>query len=407
MIFPRQILYGAELIKSYFSIPFTNLSKINNKFHKCFKLKKDKKIIFTSKGRTALYLILKYLKIYKKKNEVIMSPFTIFDLVNIVISSGCKPIFVDHNKDSFEMDCNKIIRIIKKNKKISSIIITHYCFNSENIFKLRSICRKYNIKIIQDCAIAASSKYKNKSITNLSEYSFLSFNLFKFVPALTGGAIITSDNNLCNYANIEQNSFKTFNLSELFTLEFKSILIKILTNKIIFSMITFHIFKFGEINNIKWIIKFTKNDPNPYLRKKLDNFEKHKINKFQIHHIKKRFIDIEKYRKVRANNFATLYRSIKSNNVKLIAPSKSTDHSFINFPILVDDKKKFRDFLFKNNFDSSKYFYRNCNNLNIFKKYKSNCKNLDKFEKQLIFLPIHHEITKLHINKLAKLINRY
>ena len=65
MIFPRQILYGAELIKSYFSIPFINLSKINNKFHKCFKLKKDKKIIFTSKGRTALYLILKYLKIYK------------------------------------------------------------------------------------------------------------------------------------------------------------------------------------------------------------------------------------------------------------------------------------------------------------------------------------------------------
>ena len=407
MIFPRQILYGSNLIKSYLLEPFANKDEIDKKFKKTLKIKKNKKVIFTSKGRTALFLILKYLRIYKRKNEVIMSPFTIFDLVNIVISSGCKPFFVDHKEDSFDMDCDKIAKIIRKNKKISSIIITHYSFNSENLFKLKSICKKYNVKIIQDCAIAASSKYKKESITNLSEYSFLSFNLFKFIPALTGGAIITDDNNLYNYANKEQNNFNVFNLAKLINLEVKSTFIKIFTNKIIFSLLTFHIFKFGEINNIKWIIKFTKNDPNPYLRKKLDAFEKHKLNEFQIHHIKKKFINIKKYRKIRENNFIRLFKSIKSKNVKLIAPSKSTEHSFINFPILVNDKKKFRNFLFQNNFDSSKYFYRNCNNLNIFKKYKSDCKNLNKFEKQLIFLPIHHKITKLHINKLAKLINKY
>ena len=407
MIFPRQILYGTELIRSYLTKFFDSSEKINNKFHKIFKIRKNLKIIFTSKGRTALFLILKYLRIYKKKNEVIISPFTIFDLVNIVVSSGCKPIFVDHKKDSFEMDSNKIIKIIKKNKKVSSIIITHYCFNSENLFKLKSICKKHNVKIIQDCAIAVSSKYKKKSITNFSEYSFLSFNLFKFVPALTGGAIITSDIHLYEYANIEQNNFKVFNFAKLFILEIRSILIKILTSRIIFNLVTFHIFRYGEINNIKWIIKFTKNDPNPYLRKQLDNFEKHKLNKFQIYHIKKMFINIEKYRKIRSDNFLKLYNSIKSKNVKLINPSKFSEHSFINFPILVNNKKKFRDFLFKNNFDSSKYFYRNCNNLKIFKKFKKNCKNLDNFEKQLIFLPIHHKITKEYLEKLTKLINTY
>ena len=100
-------------------------------------------------------------------------------------------------------------------------------------------------------------------------------------------------------------------------------------------------------------------------------------------------------------------KSLKLKNVKLINPSKFSEHSFINFPILVNNKKKFRDFLFKNNFDSSKYFYRNCNNLKIFKKFKKNCKNLDNFEKQLIFLPIHHKITKEYLEKLTKLINTY
>ena len=142
MIQPRQILYGTELIKSYLISFFIDTNKINKKFYNSIKINKNKKIIFTSKGRTALFLILNYLKISTKKNEVIMSPFTIFDLVNIVVASGCKPIFVDHIKDSFEMDFSKIKKIIENNKKISSIVITHYCFNSENLFKLKSICKK-------------------------------------------------------------------------------------------------------------------------------------------------------------------------------------------------------------------------------------------------------------------------
>ena len=407
MIQPRQILYGTELIKSYLKIFSIDTKKINKKFNNTIKINKSKKIIFTSKGRTALFLILKYLKISTKKSEVIMSPFTIFDLVNIVVGSGCKPIFVDHIKDTFEMDFNNIKKKIEKNKKISSIIITHYCFNSENLFKLKSICKKNNIKIIQDCAISASSTYKKKSITNLSEYSFLSFNLFKFVPVLTGGAIITSDNNLIKYANSKQSKFDVFNLIDLFSLKLKSILIKFLTNKIIFSFITFHIFKFGEVNNIKWIVKFTKNDPNPFSRKNLDDFEKHRLNKFQIYCLKKGFINIENYRRIREKNFNTLFKSIKSNKIKLLTPNNFTKHSYINFPILVDNKKKFRDFLFKNNFDSSRYFYRNCNELKIFKKYKQNCINVKRFENNLVFLPIHHRISKLYLKKLAKLINTY
>ena len=336
-----------------------------------------------------------------------MSPFTIFDLVNIVVASGCKPIFVDHIKDSFEMDFSKIKKIIENNKKISSIVITHYCFNSENLFKLKSICKKNNIKIIQDCAISASSKYKKKSIINFSDYSFLSFNLFKFVPALTGGAIITNDNNLLKYVDYKQAKFEIFNLSDLVLLKFKSILIKLLTNKFIFSWLTFHIFKFGEVNNIKWIVKFTKNDPNPFLRKKLYNFEKHKLNKYQIYNLKKEFVNIENYRKVREKNFNILFKSIKSKKVKLITPNSFSKHSFINFPILVDDKKRFRDFLFKNNYDSSRYFYRNCNELKIFRKYKKNCNNLKNFENNLVFLPIHHKVTKTYLKKLARLINTY
>ena len=151
--------------------------------------------------------------------------------------------------------------------------------------------------------------------------------MFKFVPVLTGGAIITSDNNLIRYVNSKQAKFEVFNLIDLFTLKLKSILIKFLTNKIIFSFLTFHIFKFGEVNNIKWIVKFTKNDPNPFSRKNLDNFEKHRLNKFQIYCLKKGFINIENYRRIREKNFNILFKFIKSNKIKLLTPNNFTKHS--------------------------------------------------------------------------------
>ena len=114
MIFPRQILYKNDLLKFYFLNRFTDVKNQKHKITKNLKLDRNKKIIFTSKGRTALYIILKYLFKTTKKKQVIMSPFTIFDLVNIVIAAGTKPLFIDHKKNSFEMDYDKIKNIIKK-----------------------------------------------------------------------------------------------------------------------------------------------------------------------------------------------------------------------------------------------------------------------------------------------------
>lgn len=407
MIFPRQILYKNDLLKFYFLNRFTDLKNQKNKITKNLKLDRNKKIIFTSKGRTALYIILKYLFKTTKKKQVIMSPFTIFDLVNIVIAAGTKPLFIDHKKNSFEMDYDKIKNIIKKNKNILAIICTHYCLNSENFLKLKSLCKNKNIKIIQDCAIAASSQYKNKSLANFSDYSFFSFNLFKFIPALTGGAIVSSDKKMMHFANKEQKNFKQFSFFDLIFIQLKSNIIKILTSKFIYSFVIFHIFRFGELYNLKWIIKFTKNDPYPFLRKKLFDFEKKKLNQNQLLTIEKNFLDTQKLRNIREKNYKYLMKLIKSNKVKLFKPNKLSTHSYINFPLLVNNKKEFRNYLFKNNYDSSKYFYRNCNELKIFKKYKQDCKNIEVFVKQLIFLPIHHRVSKNYLKNLAFLINKY
>ena len=103
-----------------------------------------------------------------------MSSFTIFDLVNMVICSGAKPVFIDHEKDSFDMNTKNLVSYIEKNhNKIASILLCHYSLNSRNLIKIKDKCSEFEIPIIQDMAISLVSRINGVSISNFSDFSFL------------------------------------------------------------------------------------------------------------------------------------------------------------------------------------------------------------------------------------------
>lgn len=396
------------MLNILFSIKKVDFSVSKAKLIEVLKLN-QKYIYFTSKGRIGLYHICKYLVERKpQKKEVVMSSFTIFDLINMIICSGAKPVFIDHDENSFDMNIKNLLNYIEKNhNKIASILLCHYSLNSKNLFKIQDSCAKYNIPVIQDMAISLVSSVNGKSISNFSDFSFFSFNLFKFLPVIHGGAVCSNDIEFYKYIKTQEQQWSKQNIKSLFKYFLKGILFKVATNKFFFNLITFRLFKFADTNNIKFIQKFTKNDPNPVLRKKLPNFYKVRFNEHQFPSLISKLSKIFEERKIRERNYIYYLSNILNENIKTFNPSDKEIHSFLNFPILTDSKKTFSDYLYKNNIDHSMYFYRNCSNLEIFKEYKTRCKNTNLLEKKILFLPIHHKITHTYQDKVIDIINKY
>jgi dTDP-4-amino-4,6-dideoxygalactose transaminase len=204
-------------------IPFVDLKKINSKYKKKFltflssaiknsnyiKGKKTEEFerklcnIFQSKraltvnsGTDALIVGIKSLNL-KKGDEILTTSNTWISSAYAIELNNCKPVFIDVNKDNFQMD----IDLFKKkiNKKTKAVLITHLYGLPNNMEEICKIAKKYNLIIIEDIAQSHLAKYKSKIVGNFGDVACLSFYPSKNLGALgDGGAILTNSEKIYN-----------------------------------------------------------------------------------------------------------------------------------------------------------------------------------------------------------------
>ena len=205
--------YLKECVESTF------VSSQAGKFIKKFRLKilnitKTKYLVLVNSGSSGIYLGLRSLNI-KKNEEVFLPTLNYIANVNAVRSLSAIPHFLDSEFDSLGIDIKKLKLYLKKNFKIykkktiniksgnivSCLIVTHIFGVSCNMIELSQLCKKYNIRLIEDASEALGSKYNKKHLGTYGDIGILSFNGNKIITTGAGGALMT--NNLKTYKNAD------------------------------------------------------------------------------------------------------------------------------------------------------------------------------------------------------------
>jgi len=151
---------------------------------------KRKFAISVSNGTAALQLAFESLNI-KKNEEVILPSFTIISCILPVIRSGAKPILVDSDPITWNMDVNEIEK--KINSKTRAIIAPHIYGLPIDMDPLLKIAKKYNLKVIEDAAEALGLKYKTRECGSFGDVSTFSFYANKHITTGEGGMIVTDN----------------------------------------------------------------------------------------------------------------------------------------------------------------------------------------------------------------------
>lgn len=151
--------------------------------------------ISVGNGLDALSLILKGYEI-GIGDEVIIPSHTFIATALAVSQTGAKPVFVEPDEKTFNIDTSLIEKSLTKRTK--AIIVVHLYGQVTDMDPIKDIANKNNLKVIEDSAQAHGSLYKNyKRSGNLSDASAFSFYPGKNLGALgDGGAVVTSDNEL-------------------------------------------------------------------------------------------------------------------------------------------------------------------------------------------------------------------
>ena len=144
-------------------------------------------LYFCGNGTIVLQIAIKALEI---SGEVITTPFSYCATSNAILWEKCVPVFVDIDKNTFNIDPELIEASITP--ATTAILATHVYGNPCDVEKIEEIARKHNLKVIYDAAHAFGVTYKNKSLLSYGDISTCSFHATKVFHTIEGGALISN-----------------------------------------------------------------------------------------------------------------------------------------------------------------------------------------------------------------------
>ncbi len=150
-----------------------------------------KNLVAVTSGTIALQLAIRALNL---EGEIITTPFTWIATASAIMWEKCKPVFVDVQPDTFNIDPNKIEE--KITDSTSAILPVHVFSNPCDIEAIQEIADKHKLKVIYDAAHAMCVEYNGKSLLEYGDISATSFHATKIFQSGEGGACVTTDNHI-------------------------------------------------------------------------------------------------------------------------------------------------------------------------------------------------------------------
>lgn len=149
-------------------------------------------------GTDALHIALRACDI-GPGDEVITTAFTFVATTEAIGIVGATPVFCDIDKDTFNIDADKIEELITP--KTKAIIPVHLYGQPCEMDKITDIARRHNLRVIEDACQAAGSEYKGQKVGSFGDFGCFSFYPTKNLSTMgDGGMLTTNDENLKNRA---------------------------------------------------------------------------------------------------------------------------------------------------------------------------------------------------------------
>tara|TARA_B100001250_G_scaffold401609_1_gene413678 strand:- start:1007 stop:2260 length:1254 start_codon:yes stop_codon:yes gene_type:complete len=394
-------LNSSEILKVFQSVilPFNkhnSKKKLTQILEERFK---NKNISLLPSARIGFYLTLKNL--FKEGDELIFSSMSFPLYVKIANQLNLKVRLVDVNIEDLNINYELIEQNINSNTK--GIVATHLFGNPCEIDKIKKICEKYKLKLIEDCAQSFDSFHKGIETGNFGDVAIFSTSLLKIPTTLSGGILVTNNVDL----NYKVDSWIEKNLNKANIIYDVKLLIKVflsILNSIpwIYSIISDKIFK-------------TLNNHNPRIYRKIlysgmgmeeivyNPLERNDLKKYQIEIGIKQIKKNKRMTEKRISHSHFLNKGLfDEQNIRLINCNSNSKGNYQYYVIEVKkNAKNFFNNIFKNGIHVMEEDVWDCTNYGFkIENPNDNFEQTKKSNPNLIRIQNNSYLNKKLINKI-------
>jgi len=353
--------------------------------------------------RTGMFYALKALDL-DQDDEVILPAFTFWVDAAMVVLAGLKPVFVDVKIKTASIDPAKIEGAITPRTKV--IFPTHLNGLPSDMDPIMNIARKYDLRVLEDCARSCGATYKNNRIGSFDIGAF-SFGYGKSFYCVGGSMVTSNDEAFIGRLRELKQNFNFMSVKKLYFENLKGCLLRYLNLPYLHKFSLFPLIYQFQVNGKEKYAKRFRVRMQPYDRVPEEFMVD--MNNIQSKLGLKQLARIDKTNKKRIDNARILTQEL-SGLPDLLLPPKLDDreHVYVHYAIWNENNKDLQKFLTLNNIDAQDETAVDTTMLDRFKPFViEKFPNAKKLNGKLIFLPTHPNLKKSDMVYIADKVKEF
>ena len=360
--------------------------------------------ICTAKARVAIFLAVRAL--VPRGRKVILSPYTISDVVNMVICAGAVPVFADLERETCNLDPADVERCI--DSETSAVLVTHLHGLACDMQRIAAICRARGVALIEDAAQAFGARCGGHPVGSFGDAGIYSFGMYKNLNAFFGGMLVTPHAELAHRLRAEVAAFPPQELGTFLSKTTSGLASDVATWPPLFKSLVYRVFRFGFLHEVGFLNNQVAVDQHPEIKRELPESYLRRLTPMQARLVLGQLdrVDADIRARIRA---AERYHAGLRDIAEILLPPLRSDfsHTYSYFPIQVPDRQAFLRFLMRERRDVAAQHLHNCADLPCFADFHRECPNARATARSVVLLPTYPRYADADIDRNLEATRRY
>lgn len=343
--------------------------------------------ICVPQARFGLHLVFKNLLTPERPN-VVMSPYTIHDVVNMVLAAGGRPVWADIESATCNVDAAEIEKLI--DERTGAVMITHLHGLACDVERIRAICDARGVPLVEDSAQAFGARVAGRRVGSVGDAGVFSFGRAKNINAFYGGMVVTHSAPLAAAIRREVDALPDENSKKLVKRIAHCAIGDVATSQPIYPWLTFNVFRYGAIKGVESVNKVVQTENNPVRRETLPPAYRRRLTQMQARIIREQLPAVDGNTETRLRMARIYHEGLKDQPGILLPPWREDgSHIYLQYPVQLEDRWDYVRYMMRRGRDLSIQHMTSASDLEIFKDFYRDCPQARSTADRLVLLPTY------------------
>jgi len=357
-----------------------------------------------AKARVGIFVAVRAL--IEPGQKVVLSPYTISDVVNMVICAGGVPVFADLEPDTCNVDAADVERLIDGDT--GAVMITHLHGLACDVERISQACRERGVPLIEDAAQAFGTRVAGRRVGTFGNAGIYSFGQYKNLNAFFGGMVVTNDSALAAELRTQIDAFPSQEIGYYLSKVASGLASDLATWPPLFKSLTYRVFRYGFLNDVSFLNSQVTVDIDPQIKRELPESYLRQMTQMQARIVLDQLPAVDEHIRARIA-YAQRYHEGLNDIPELGLPPLRTDfsHTYTYFPVQAEDRNALLRHLMRERRDMAAQHLHNCADLPCFSEFYRECKNARRTARSVVLLPTYPRYSSVDVDRNIASIRRY